>query len=348
MGSPLRSARRSTILWTSAATAALALTLTACGGGSPSGGSPSGQAPGTGAADDAGPAGRLQTVTVGVMPLVDLAPLHLGIEQGIFADHGLELELQTAQGGAAIIPAVTSGQQDFGFSNPTSLLIAASKGLDITVIAPGGSSTGDEATDYGATVVLPDQDVESAADLEGHTVAVNTLNNISDSTVKEAVRQAGGDPAAVEFVEMPFPNMVAAVQQGTVDSAFLVEPFLTAGLAEDLKPVFWNWMEVSPDLMASAYFTTSALAEEKPELVAAFQDAMAESASYAEEHPDQTRAVLETYTSIPPETLAELRLPRWIDEVSVESLDRLIEISTEDGLLEGDLAVEDVVLPDAG
>lgn len=342
MGLTLHFERRSTLLWMSAATAVLTLSLTACGGGSPAG-----EAPATATSDDAGTAGGVQKVTVGVMPLVDLAPLHVGIEQGIFADHGLELELQSAQGGAAIIPAVTSGQTDFGFSNPTSLLIAASQGLDIKVIAPGGSSTGDEATDYGATVVLPDSGIETAADLEGHTVAVNTLNNISDSTVKEAVRQAGGDPSAVEFVEMPFPNMVAAVEQGTVDSAFLVEPFLTSGLGESMRPVFWNWMEVSPDLMASAYFTTGATAEDKPELVAAFQDAMAESAAYAQEHPEETRSILTDYTSIPPEVATELRLPRWIDEVNVESLERLIEISTKDGLLQGDLAVDDIVLPDA-
>ncbi|WMY79763.1 ABC transporter substrate-binding protein [Citricoccus sp. I39-566] len=343
MGLSLRSERHSSIPWTAAAAALLALSLTACGGGSPSGDAPSS----TSTADEAGTSGEVQKVTVGVMPLVDLAPLYLGVDQGIFEKHGLELELQAAQGGAAIIPAVTSGQADFGFSNPTSLLIAASKGLDIKVIAPGGSSTGDEASDYGATVVLPESDVESAADLEGHTVAVNTLNNISDSTVKEAVRQAGGDSSAVEFVEMPFPNMVAAVEQGTVDSAFLVEPFLTMGLAEEMEPVFWNWMEVSPDLMASAYFTTGAMAEDDPELVAAFQEAMAESADYAEAHPDETRSILDTYTSIPPEVAAELRLPRWVDEVNTDSLERLIQISSEDGLLDGNLSVEDVVLPGA-
>ncbi|MFC7401041.1 ABC transporter substrate-binding protein [Citricoccus sp. GCM10030269] len=333
--------------WTAGALLALSLSLTACGGaGSPSGTEPTGTGNGAGenTNDGGAEAGDLQEITVGVMPLVDVAPLHLGIDQGIFEDHGLDVELQSAQGGAAIIPAVTSGQLEFGFSNPTSVIVAASRGLDVKVIAPGGSSTGDAETDYGATVVMPDTDISSASDLEGHKVAVNTLNNISDSTVKEAIRQDGGDPSKVQFVEMPFPNMVAAVQQGTVDAAFLVEPFLSSGLDESMRPVFWNWMEVSPELMASTYFTTSAMAEEDPELVSAFQDAIAESAEYAESNPEETREILQTYTSIPPEVAESLRLPRWSDEVHVESVERLIEISSEDGLLEGDLSVEDVVL----
>lgn len=322
-----------------AAVLTLTLALLGCGGGDPSDSA-------SGTKEAGADASELQQVTVGVMPLVDLAPLHLGVEQGIFEDHGLSLQLESATGGAAIIPAVTSGQFEFGFSNPTSVIVAASRGLDVRVIAPGGSSTGDTETDYGATVVMEGKDIASAADLEGRSIAVNTLNNISDSTVKEAVRQDGGDPSQVEFVEMPFPNMVAAVEQGTVDAAFLVEPFLTEGLTQDMEPVFWNWREVSADLMASTYFTTGALAEEKPKLVAAFQDAMSESAAYAEAHPDETRAILSTYTSIPEDVAATLRLPRWTERVNVDSLERLIAISSEDGLLEGDLNVDDVILTD--
>ncbi|WP_043057593.1 ABC transporter substrate-binding protein [Enteractinococcus helveticum] len=312
-----------------------ALSLAACGNGA---------GPSTEGDQAASTNGEMEKITLGVMPLVDLAPLHLGVDQGIFEEHGLEVELVTAQGGAAIIPAVTSGQYEFGFSNPTSVIIAKSQGLDVVVVAPGGTSTGDEETDYGATVVLPDSGIETAADLEGKRVAVNTLNNISDSTVKEAVRNAGGDPNEVEMVELAFPDMVPGVEQGTVDAAFLVEPFLTMGLNAGFEPIAWNWIEVSPDLMASSYFTTQELADEQPELVEKFQNAMAESAQYAEEHPEETRNIITSYTEIPEEITETMRLPRWVDSVDQESLDRLIEISIEDGLLEEDVQLEDLVL----
>lgn len=313
-----------------------ALSVVACGNGTDQN-SDNGQA----TSEDAG---ELETITVGVMPLVDLAPLHLGIDQGIFEAHGLELDLVTAQGGAAIIPAVTSGQYEFGFSNPTSVIIAKSQGLGVVAVAPGGTSTGDEETDYGATVVTPGSEIETAADLEGKRVAVNTLNNISDSTVKEAVRNAGGDPSEVEMVELAFPDMVPSLEQGTVDAAFLVEPFLTMGLNADFEPIAWNWIEVSPDLMASTYFTTQELADEQPELVENFQNAMAESAQFAEENPDETRSIINSYTEIPEEITEIMRIPRWVESVNQESLDRLIEISIEDGLLDEDVQLNDLIL----
>ncbi|MFD0472469.1 ABC transporter substrate-binding protein [Nonomuraea thailandensis] len=73
---------------------------------------------------------------VSVIPILDVAPVYLGDQQGFFAAEGLKLELVTAQGGAAIVPAVVSGQVDFGFSNFTSLIVAASKGLPLKVVAP--------------------------------------------------------------------------------------------------------------------------------------------------------------------------------------------------------------------
>ena len=83
--------------------AASILGLAACGSGSPSS-TGGGTAPATGG----GEAG-LTKVSVGVIPIVDCAPIYLGDKQGFFKEEGLELDIQTATGGAAIVPGVVSG-----------------------------------------------------------------------------------------------------------------------------------------------------------------------------------------------------------------------------------------------
>ena len=114
-----------------AALTALPLLLTACGGGDEDSAAP--------APDSTGGATETQQVTVGVIPIVDVAPIYLGVEQGFFAERGLELDLVLAQGGAAIVPAVLSGEYEFGFSNVTSLLLAKGRGLPLKVVAAGMS-----------------------------------------------------------------------------------------------------------------------------------------------------------------------------------------------------------------
>lgn len=308
-----------------------ALLLAGCGNSAPA------------QSEESSASGSLDKVTMGVVQLVDVAPVYLGKQKGFFADQGIDLVLEVAQGGAAIIPAVTSGQMDFGFSNPTSLILARSKGLPVKVVAPGGSSTGEEGNDYGAVVVPEGSELRTAADLSDRTVAVNTLQNIGDTSIKEAVRAAGGDPDDVNFVEMPFPNMQAALDTKQVDAMFVVEPFLTTALNEGSQPIAWNWIDVSPNLMASAFFTTDQKLQSDPDLVKRFKAAMETSAEYAQDHPDEARTIIASYTSIPPDVLADITLPRWEPAVDKPSLQRLIDLAHSDGLISETISIEELL-----
>ncbi|WP_320416860.1 ABC transporter substrate-binding protein [Arthrobacter jinronghuae] len=305
-----------------ASTAVLA--LAACGSGSPSG-----------EAEDTGEAGggELTQVTVGVIPIVDVAPIYLGVQEGFFEEEGLELELQPAQGGAAIVPAVMSGSMDFGFSNISSMLVAKSKGLDVQVVAAGAASTGEDGADFGGILVNPDAGIETAADLAGKKVAVNTLNNINDTTVRASVRKAGGDPSGIEFVELAFPDMQAALERGQVDAIQVVEPFLTGGQNAGSTPIASNYVDTAEDLTVAGYFTTSAKAEDDAETVEKFTAAMNKSLEYAEENPDAVREVLLTYTKIDAETAKALTLPSFTTEINRAGVETLAELSLSDGLI---------------
>jgi NitT/TauT family transport system substrate-binding protein len=64
-----------------------------------------------------------------------------------------------------------------------------------------------------------------------------------------------------------------------------------------------------------------------------FTEAMKKSLAYADEHPDEVRAVLADYTKIAPEARAALVLPKWPAEVNRASVDRLADLAVTDGLL---------------
>ena len=277
--------------------------------------------------------GNLQEVTVGVIPIVDVAPVYLGDEQGFFEDHGIDLTLESGQGGAAIVPGVVSGQFQFGFSNVTSLMVARDQGLPLKVVAPGNSSTGEDP-DFSAVVVKDDSPIQSAKDLAGKTVAVNTLKNVGDTTVRESIRKDGGNPDDVEFVELAFPDMPAAVANGQVDAAWVVEPFVAISKSEGDRVVAWNLVDTAEDLMIAGYFTSEELAESDPKLVESFTAAIEESLEYADSHPDEVRDIVQTYTEIDDELISQVTLPKWSSTINEESTQKLADLAEQDGLLE--------------
>jgi NitT/TauT family transport system substrate-binding protein len=271
-------------------------------------------------------------VKVGIIPIVDVAPLYLGEKKGFFSSRGIELEMVSAQGGAAIIPGVVSEQFQFGFSNTTSLMIAQVKGVPVKSVANGAASNGKVGADVTGVAVKKNSSIKSAKDLAGQTVAVNTLQNIGDTTVRESVRQAGGDPSKVEFVEIPFDQMPAALDDGRVDAAWMGEPATTIAKAQGARVVASPFAETDPKLTVATYFTSTKLAQQDPDLVKKFTEAMTESLQYASDHPDEARQVLTTYTKISGDVLEKLTLPSWPAEIDMASLEKLASLGETDGL----------------
>jgi NitT/TauT family transport system substrate-binding protein len=283
------------------------------------------------------------TLRVGVIPIADVAPLYLGVKQGFFEDQQLKIEPQLAEGGAAITPAVLSGDFQIGFSNTVSLLIAASKDLPVTIISQGvlGGKTEEEA--WADLLVLKDGPIEQPKDLEGKTIAVNTLKNVCEVTIRASLAEMGVDDSTLKFTEVPFPDMNAALEAGRVDGACVVEPFVSQGKAGKARGIDPFYVNTAPDLTVATYFTSKQYAEENPEVVDRFVTAMEQSLEYAQDNPDAVRAVLGEYTEIPPEVAQNIKLPQWRKDLTIPTIERLSQLSLEYGLIESEPDLNELI-----
>jgi NitT/TauT family transport system substrate-binding protein len=283
------------------------------------------------------------TLRVGVIPIADVAPLYLGIKQGFFEDQNLKIEPQLAEGGAAITPAVLSGDFQIGFSNTVSLLIAASKDLPVTIISQGvlGGKTEEEA--WADLLVLKDGPIKEPKDLEGKTIAVNTLKNICEVTIKASLEQENVAVDTLEFTEVPFPDMNAALEAGRVDAACVVEPFVSQGKAGKARGIAPFYVRTAPDLTVATYFTSTQYAEENADVVDRFVQAMNKSLTYADSHPDEVRKVLLDYTEIPPEAAEAIKLPVWRPDLNEPTIEKLSELSVKYGLIEEQPDLEELI-----
>jgi NitT/TauT family transport system substrate-binding protein len=312
------------------------LTLSACGGGTDTAGD----------AAASGSSGQLREVTVGMLPILPTAALYAGIDQGFFADHGIELTVQTGQGGAALLPAVLAGQMQFATSNPVSLLQARDKDIDVRVIAHWTSALAEGDTDVNAVVAAADSGIASAADLAGKTVAVNTLSGMGGLTIREAVRAGGGDPDAVQFLELGFPDMPAALAAGRVDAVWVPEPFLTTLRDAGNRVVTYASKDSVPGHPTQLFFTAGELVESDPGLVQDMTAALEETLTYAEANPDDVKAHVSEFLDLPAAVLDRVSLEAFGTDLRRAEIQRLGELMVSDGLLTKDADV-DGLLPAA-
>jgi NitT/TauT family transport system substrate-binding protein len=287
-------------------------------------------------------ASALTELRVGLLPIVDVAPVHLAIERGLFAEQGLSVTIEVVQGGAAAIPALVGGDLDIAYGAWPSFLLANQEGIDLRAIADGVAA-GPGFTEF---LALPESGLEGRPEgMAGALVAVNTLNNIGELAVRSTLRDAGVDPSDVQLVEIPFPDMGASLERGDVDVIWASEPIPTIVKA-DLGAVvvadsFVGEMESFP---VAGYQTTAAFAEGNPDAVSAFQRALAAAAELIAGDPSIAIDIVPSYTGLSSDLAGEIALPVYGGRIEAATLQRVNDYLVEFEILEPGLVVEDLVL----
>jgi ABC-type nitrate/sulfonate/bicarbonate transport system substrate-binding protein len=287
-----------------------------------------------------GGGGGTTQVTVGYFPLVHTATAVNAQETGLFEEQGLDVTLEQTSGGAQAIPSLIAGEYDITYGNYTSAVLAAQKGLPILVIA--GNDVG--ADDH-AIMVAEDSRFQGAADLEGARVAVNNLQNIGSVAVRAVLEDAGVDSSTVEFVELPYPDMQAALANGNVDAIWQVEPFQASALAAGhrvLFPLFSGPVEGMP---VAGWLTTAQYAQENPEVIEAFREAIAASIEDLQGDRERLVELVPTFTQVTAEVVEQVAMPEWAAEADQEQLQKMSDLMLQYGILSEDFDVSGTIAP---
>lgn len=275
------------------------------------------------------------------------APLYFlkyGDQQGFFKDAGLELEITASSGGATVIPQLVSGDIDVAGSNVVSALIATSQGLPIRMVAAGTSTSEDPEQDFSALMVAGDSPVKDISELKGQRIAVNSLRNINDIVLGSMLEKAGLSYDSVRFIEIPFPDMAAAVERKDVAAALIIEPFITVAEQKGLKIIGRPYTEQRPGLQIGTYLMTEKAIAEDPEAVQAFQQGVQSTADAIAKDPDAFRAALPEIGDVDPKLAQDIRINIWRGKTDRESLRLIQDLMDQYGLIEQKVNLDEVVV----
>lgn len=275
------------------------------------------------------------TVTVAGMTLVDAAGIHVAQQRGLFKKEGLTVRVRPVHQSVQALPALAKGQVDvIAGTNYVTLLQAQDQGTLAPRVLADAATVSPEVM---GVLVPKGSPIKKASDLKGEKVAVNIVDNIQ-SLALDAQLAGGKQPpkTGIEYRQVPFPQMGAALRRGQVDAAHVAEPFLTDVKRKTHARQVLDGGGPVENLAISGYVTTRQFTEEYPKTAAAFRRAMVRAQQIAARNRGSVEKVLPDYARIDAKTAEVIGLPHYPadgPEAGAKRMAHLAEMMRADGML---------------
>ncbi|XVS62194.1 ABC transporter substrate-binding protein [Actinosynnema sp. CA-299493] len=288
-------------------------------------------------------------IRLGLLPILDVAPVHIAIKRGYFEQEGLEVEPVTVTGGAAALPALIGGDLDITFGNWVSFFAAQSndtaKGVGgLKLIMDGYQAK----PDMFLIMAKAGSDIKSPRDLAGKTLGINTFRNIAELTSRASLEANNVDPKTVTFKEVPLPEMEAAIENGSVDAAFSSEPFITRAQRNSGQIAILDAASGPTDgIPIAGYGTTGKFLADNPNTAAAFQRALVKGQRDAEDQA-MVRGLLSEYAKVDKDTASLVHFGEFPTTLDATRLQRVADLMTTYGLLKDKFDVRPMLAPMPG
>lgn len=200
-----------------------------------------------------------------------------GARAGLYSKIGLDPEFLFISGSAATLQLLISGDADIGNIGILEFISSKKKQptLPLSVVY-----CHDYRGSY-VTIVPEDSPIKTVADFKGKTVGVLSLAAGTVPTLKAMARQAGIDPASIQFVAVGADAAaMAALKAGRIDA---YSHFI--GAIAGLENMGMKFRSFSPDISSGVFVTNNALLAKNRDLVVRGLQGIALSTRFAQVNP---------------------------------------------------------------
>jgi NitT/TauT family transport system substrate-binding protein len=198
-----------------------------------------------------------EKIKVGLLMINADAGVFVALEKGFFRNHGLKVETTyfTSSGGPQMA-ALTTGALDAGSGSISpGIYNSAAGGVHMRVVSSksrvGPRGSGRYMVRHG---LLEPGKPFSIKDLKGKVIALNSAGGSSRLYMGGLLKRGSLKETDVVVRVMPFNDMVGALEQGAVDIAFLVQPFISIAEEKGIGTGIADLWDIYPGHMTNNLF----------------------------------------------------------------------------------------------
>jgi NitT/TauT family transport system substrate-binding protein len=208
----------------------------------------------------------LQVMKMGEARVFAGVPIYVAVEKGYFREQGIDLQFETITGGDSAA-YLTTGQIDLSLDAiAVAFFNAIERGADMRIIAPAGVLTlEDSPLPLVVRKELVDNgEVRGPADLRGRRIAILARGATPEYLLTKVFDPLGMTINDIDPISMPFPDMPAALANGSIDAAVPAEPLATRAVSQGsaVKLV----AAIAPGRMTTVISTSGQTLRDRPDL----------------------------------------------------------------------------------
>jgi NitT/TauT family transport system substrate-binding protein len=281
-------------------------------------------------------------IRIGATPNDGFAEAYYGHDAGIFAKAGFADELTSFSNGAQVATGVASGAIDVGVSSVITLANATLRGLPFVYIAAGGLWATNAPTL--ALCVAADSPIRTAKDLEGKTVSVSGIKDITHLATVAYLANNGADITKINIIEMPFSEAGSALKRGAIAAGIISEPSFTVAMdAGQIRVMTHPFDVIGKNYMVGGWFTTLDWYRKNTATAKRFAAAMYDTARWANANHDKSAVILQKYTKIETAVLSKMVRATYAESLTPAMIDGTLQLALREKFIERPVPANDMI-----
>lgn len=293
------------------------------------------------------------TVTAGAKEVVSDAGLLIGMAKGYYKELGINVESVNFNTGQEMINALAAGQLDVGCTvSAAGLFNAMLRDIDVKVVADKGINLPGQG--YYRLCIRKElaDEIVDFEDLRGRKLAIVGTASLDEIALDRCLNAGGMTTADVDLeIIRAFPDIVAAMANGSIDGGMVIEPFVTQGMLQDIVDPWIDPVEYDPHAQ-TAFLVYGTSMTERPEVADRFMIAYIRAlrdyndAFVKNVNREEIIDILAETSVVKDRVLYEKMFPVGLNPdgyARAKGVDLDIEWYKDHGHLTGDLKLEDVL-----
>ena len=278
---------------------------------------------------------------IGVAQVVDVAPLRIALTDKLFERAGLQVSLVSQTNEAEAIKQLDS-TLDITWATHVSLFRAVAEGTELQLQGEAYQAGPNSM----ALVTSANSDYDDPGKRPAPTIAVNNETDIGALTTRAVLDTAAVEKQKIKFRAMPFAEMENALKAGTVDAAFMMEPFITKAQRNIGAKILTDTARgPTLDFPMSGYASSKKFADANPKTLKAFRDVLREAQQRAQANKLSVQDSLTSYADVDAPTAALVSVGVFPLSLNPIRLQRVADMMDTEDVLSGRLDVQQLLPP---